>query len=155
MKYIFTIAMCLASLLSCNSTKNTEDTNKPSVSNKTLQPLPNTIEVETVARGLYKNVVITNGIAIFKADRTDVGTTVKLTKEQLQALKLAYNEFELDRINEYLSTTEKRFSDASAASSIKIINNNVEYVSNDFDTSNPPIEFSTLIKTIGTFLPKK
>ena len=70
MKYIFTIAMCLASLLSCNSTKNTEDTNKPSVSNKTLQPLPNTIEVETVARGLYKNVVITNGIAIFKADRT-------------------------------------------------------------------------------------
>ena len=153
MKHFFTLAVCLSVLLSCNSSKESTDTTsktKTNLSSKNMQALPQKIEMEIVSRGFYNALILQDGILTVKKDYEDLGKTLKLNSGQLQEFKIAYNQFEVSKLDEYLPTTNKRFSDASKASSIKITKDNVEYVSNDFDTNNPPVEFLDLVQLLLT-----
>jgi hypothetical protein len=151
MKHFFTLAVCLSVLFACNSSKESTETTsktKTNLSSKNMQALPQKIEMEIVSRGFYNALILQDGLLTVKNNREDLGKTLKLNSNQLQEFKVAYNQFELSKLDEYLPTTNKRFSDASKASSIKITKNNVEFFSNDFDTNNPPLELSDLVKLL-------
>lgn len=150
MKHFFTLAICLSVLFACNSSKELDATSKAktNLNAKNMQALPQKIELEVVSRGFYNAIILQDGMLTVKKNHEDLGTPLKLNSTQLQEFKIAYNQFELSKLDEYLPTTNKRFSDASKASSIKITKDNVEYISNDFDTNNPPVEFSDLVSLL-------
>lgn len=147
MKHIFTLVVCMLTLVNCTSTKNSEDSTERVTKN--MQPLPTILEVETATRGFYNQVVIANGVAIVKKTRDGVGVSHKLTPKQVQELTLAYNDFELDKMNEYISDSNLNSVDASTVTAIKITNKGDVFISNDFDTVNPPVVFKALISCVN------
>lgn len=147
MKHIFILVACMLTLTNCTSSKNSEEiTERVS---KNMQPLPTILEVETATRGFYNQVVIANGVAIVKKTRDEVGVSHKLTSKQLQELTIAYNDFELDKINDYVSDSNLSSFDASTITAIKVTNKGDIYISNDFDTVNPPAAFKALVNCVN------
>ncbi|UYW01045.1 hypothetical protein K5I29_11205 [Flavobacterium agricola] len=145
MKHIFTIAICTLLAVGCASNKPTSQHEQIA---KNVQALPTVLEVQTVTRGFYNQAVIANGSVLLKKNKEDAGVSRTLTEQELIDLTQAYNAFELEKLNDYVSDSNLRAVDASTLTVIKITNNGDMFISNDFDTVNPPAELKPLVNRV-------
>jgi len=150
MKNIFGLIICIICLISCTSTKNSSQVSE----NINPRSLPTILEIETATRGFYNQIIIANGNAIVKKTRNGTEESYKLNQKQLQDLTKAYNDFELEKLNDYVSDSSMSSMDASTVSVIKITNSGDVYLSNDFDTANPPIQYKALVTCINQIINK-
>jgi len=146
MKHVFTLIICAFLMGACTTTKNVE--NQAAQLHKTHQNLPSILEIEAVGKQSYQQVVIANGVAIIKNSRKGNQTKQKLSKKQLEALTQAYQFLDVAQLNDYVSEPRFNQPEETAIAVLKISNQGKTYISNDFDTANPPEQFKALVACV-------
>ena len=123
-------------------------------SNETAKDMQ-TAQIEYTAntRGFYEKLMVNDGVLSKSEDRNSdsKAQVINLSKEQKQELISAFQDINLEDLNEYKGPTEKRFYDGAAIAKLKITYQGKTYESQDFDHGNPPVEIEKFVDKLVSF----
>lgn len=108
------------------------------------------IEYTATTRGFYQQITVQNQKYTVTKDR---GGNEKLAQQDIsksdwKKIIEAFQEVDLDGLQNLKGPTEKRFYDGAAIANIKITYKGKSYETNGFDHGNPPIEIEKLVRKI-------
>jgi hypothetical protein len=111
-----------------------------------------TIEYTATTRGFNQKIIVNN--KTFKLTRNLRGkdTLIQntISDKDWNDLVLAFQDINLDELQNLKSPTEKRFYDGAAIANLKIIHKDKSYESNSFDHGFPPQEIEKLVTKINS-----
>ena len=108
------------------------------------------IEYTATTRGFYQQIVVQNQKFTVTKDRNGNEKLAQqdISKSDWKKIIEAFQEVDLDGLQDLKGPTEKRFYDGAAIANIKIIYKGKSYETNGFDHGNPPIEIEKLVQKI-------
>lgn len=104
------------------------------------------IEILEQSRGINKSFVLnsTQKIATINGNKINKVTEI----DEWSSIITEVNKINVSQLSSYIAPTDKRYSDAAMATTIKITLKGKEYSSNSFDAGNPPKELAALYKIL-------
>ena len=108
------------------------------------------IEYTATTRGFYQQITVQNQKYTVTKDRGGNEKLVQqdISKSDWKKIIEAFQEVDLDGMQDLKGPTEKRFYDGAAIANIKITYKGKSYETNGFDHGNPPIEIEKLVQKI-------
>ena len=108
------------------------------------------IEYTATTRGFYQQITVQNQkFTVTKdRDRNEKLAQQDISKSDWKKIIEAFQEVDLDGMQDLKGPTEKRFYDGAAIANIKITYKGKIYETNGFDHGNPPIEIEKLVRKI-------
>jgi hypothetical protein len=108
------------------------------------------IEYTATTRGFYQQITVQNQkFTVTKdRDRNEKLAQQDISKSDWKKIIEAFQEVDLDGMQDLKGPTEKRFYDGAAIANIKITYKGKSYETNGFDHGNPPIEIEKLVRKI-------
>ena len=108
------------------------------------------IEYTATTRGFYQQIVVQNQKFTVTKDRNGNEKLAQqdISKSDWKKIIEAFQEVDLDGMQDLKGPTEKRFYDGAAIANIKITYKGKIYETNGFDHGNPPIEIEKLVRKI-------
>lgn len=108
------------------------------------------IEYTATTRGFYQQITVQNQKYTVTKDRGGNEKLVQqdISKSDWKKIIEAFQEVDLDGLQNLKGPTEKRFYDGAAIANIKITYKGKSYETNGFDHGNPPIEIEKLVQKI-------
>ena len=108
------------------------------------------IEYTATTRGFYQQIVVQNQKFTVTKDRNGNEKLAQqdISKSDWKKIIEAFQEVDLDGMQDLKGPTEKRFYDGAAIANIKITYKGKSYETNGFDHGNPPIEIEKLVQKI-------
>ena len=153
MKAITILVTILITFASCNCQKKTVEATSL-VTNKQTSTMKLVYEANT--RGFYQKITIYKQELFVSKDRnsTDDGKVSKISDTNWNELQSFMTVLNLDELANYKDPTQKRFYDGAAIANLKVMHNDKEYRTTDFDNGFPPVEIEKLVTKI-TLLAKE
>ena len=93
-------------------------------------------------RGSFLNITFNENTISYKSN--DKTVSLDLSETQIENITLEVSKINLKEIYKLTSPSNKRFTDGALSASFKIVKDNNEYVSSDFDHELPPKELVPL-----------
>ena len=108
------------------------------------------IEYTATTRGFYQQITVQNQKFTVTKDRNGNEKLAQqdISKSDWKKIIEAFQEVDLDGMQDLKGPTEKRFYDGAAIANIKITYKGKSYETNGFDHGNPPIEIEKLVQKI-------
>jgi hypothetical protein len=108
------------------------------------------IEYTATTRGFYQQITVQNQKFTVTKDRDGNEKLAQqdISKSDWKKIIEAFQEVDLDGMQDLKGPTEKRFYDGAAIANIKITYKGKSYETNGFDHGNPPIEIEKLVRKI-------
>ncbi len=108
------------------------------------------IEYTSTTRGFYQQITVQNQKFTVTKDRNGNEKLAQqdISKSDWKKIIEAFQEVDLDGMQDLKGPTEKRFYDGAAIANIKITYKGKIYETNGFDHGNPPIEIEKLVRKI-------
>ncbi len=108
------------------------------------------IEYTATTRGFYQQIVVQNQKFTVTKDRNGNEKLVdqSISKSDWKKIIDAFQEVDLEGVQNLKGPTEKRFYDGAAIANIKITYKGKTYETNGFDHGNPPVEIEKLVNRI-------
>ena len=108
------------------------------------------IEYTATTRGFYQQITVQNQKFTVTKDRDGNEKLAQqdISKSDWKKIIEAFQEVDLDGMQDLKGPTEKRFYDGAAIANIKITYKGKSYETNGFDHGNPPIEIEKLVQKI-------
>ena len=108
------------------------------------------IEYTATTRGFYQQITVQNQKYTVTKDRGGNEKLVQqdISKSDWKKIIEAFQEVDLDGLQNLKGPTEKRFYDGAAIANIKITYKGKSYETNGFDHGNPPTEIEKLVQKI-------
>lgn len=108
------------------------------------------IEYTATTRGFYQQIVVQNQKFTVTKDRNGNEKLAQqdISKSDWKKIIEAFQEVDLDGMQDLKGPTEKRFYDGAAIANVKITYKGKSYETNGFDHGNPPIEIEKLVQKI-------
>jgi len=108
------------------------------------------IEYTATTRGFYQQITVQNQKFTVTKDRNGNEKLAQqdIAKSDWKKIIEAFQEVDLDGMQDLKGPTEKRFYDGAAIANIKITYKGKSYETNGFDHGNPPIEIEKLVRKI-------
>jgi hypothetical protein len=108
------------------------------------------IEYTATTRGFYQQITVQNQKFTVTKDRNGNEKLAQqdISKSDWKKIIEAFQEVDLDGMQDLKGPTEKRFYDGAAIANIKITYKGKSYETNGFDHGNPPIEIEKLVRKI-------
>ncbi|MEC4003590.1 hypothetical protein OX283_002875 [Flavobacterium sp. SUN052] len=152
MKNISILLTVIFAFMSCNCQKKAVDQSSltSNVSSVNQQAKLPKLEYEANTRGFYQKIIIENQEMIVSNDRnsSEKGTAVKISDSDFKELISAFQTVNLADLATYKDPTQKRFHDGAAIAHLKIVADEKEYQTTDFDHGFPPVEIEKLVNKI-------
>lgn len=159
MKNISLLLSVVFAFVSCNCQKKAVEqtslsNNESSVSQEIKLPK---LEYEANTRGFYQKITIENQEVTISSDRNgaEKGEVVKISDADFKELASAFQGVNLNDLATYKDPTQKRFYDGAAIAHLKVVSNEKEYQTTDFDHGFPPVEIEKLVNKIVSFGTKR
>ena len=156
MRVVSILSVLFMTLISCNCQKKAvEASSETSVNAK--EAIANMELIYTAnTRGFYQKITVKDQEAFVSSDRnsTEIGQSLKISDADWKELSASMNSLKLDQLATYKDPTQKRFYDGAAIANLKVVANDKEYQTVDFDNGFPPVEIEKLVNKI-TSLAKK
>jgi hypothetical protein len=107
-------------------------------------------------RGFYQKITVKNQEVFVSNDRdsAEKGESIKITDAEWKELSESMNNLKLDQLATYKDPSQKRFYDGAAIANLKVVANEKEYQTVDFDNGFPPVEIEKLVNKITAFAKK-
>ncbi|WP_395066638.1 hypothetical protein [Flavobacterium sp.] len=156
MRVLSILSVLFITLISCNCQKKAvEATTETSVNAKEVNANMELIYTANT-RGFYQKITVKNQEAFVSSDRNSAekGESIKISDADWKELSGYINSLKLDQLATYKDPTQKRFYDGAAIANLKVISEEKEYQTVDFDNGFPPVEIEKLVNKI-TSLAKK
>lgn len=156
MRVLSILSVLFMTLISCNCQKKVvEASSETSVNAKEASANMELIYTANT-RGFYQKITVKNQEAFVSSDRnsTDKGESIKISDADWKELYASMNNLKLDQLATYKDPTQKRFYDGAAIANLKVVADEKEYQTVDFDNGFPPVEIEKLVNKI-TSLAKK
>lgn len=104
-------------------------------------------------RGFYQKITVKNQEVFVSSDRnaTEISQGLKISDADWNELSGYINSLKLDQLATYKDPTQKRFYDGAAIANLKVVTNDKEYQTVDFDNGFPPVEIEKLVNKITSF----
>ena len=108
------------------------------------------IEYTATTRGFYQQITVQNQKFTVTKDRNGNEKLAQqdISKSDWKKIIEAFQEVDLDGMQDLKGPTEKRFYDGAAIANVKITYKGKSYETNGFDHGNPPIEIEKLVRKI-------
>ena len=109
------------------------------------------IEFSSNTRGFHQKIVVQNQTISLETDRRGVITKnmpEKILIKDWNLIVAEFNKLKLETIPLLVAPSSARHTDQVAFATLKIIENQKEYQSTDFDNGNPPAEIAALVNII-------
>jgi hypothetical protein len=108
------------------------------------------IEYTATTRGFFQQITVQNQKFTVTKDRNGNEKLAQqdISKSDWKKIIEAFQEVDLDGMQDLKGPTEKRFYDGAAIANIKITYKGKSYETNGFDHGNPPIEIEKLVRKI-------
>lgn len=143
-------------LISCNCQKKTVEASSGTLVNAKEADAVMEVIYTANTRGFYQKITVKNQEAFVSSDRNsaEIGESIKISDADWKELSASMNNLKLDQLATYKDPTQKRFYDGAAIANLKVVANDKEYQTVDFDNGFPPVEIEKLVNKI-TSLAKK
>jgi hypothetical protein len=108
------------------------------------------IEYSANTRGFYQKIVIQNQMITVSRERknADNPKAEKISDSDWKALVAAFQEINLEALQNLKAPTEKRFYDGAAIGELKVTSKGKTYQTSGFDHGKPPVEIEQLVNKI-------
>ena len=106
-------------------------------------------EYEASSRGFYQRIKVEKGILFFQENRNkSKDVTVEIDEKQWEKLVGLVKKVELESLSLFKAPSKRREIDGAAIAKLKVIKNENEFTSTNFDHGNPPLEIKNLVNYI-------
>ena len=106
-------------------------------------------EYEASSRGFYQRIKVEKGILFFQENRNkSKDVTVEIDEKQWEKLVGLVKKVELENLSLFKAPSKRREIDGAAIAKLKVIKNENEFTSTNFDHGNPPLEIKNLVNYI-------
>lgn len=156
MRILSILSVLLMTLISCNCQKKTVEASSGTLVNAKEADAVMEVIYTANTRGFYQKITVKNQEAFVSSDRNsaEIGESIKISDADWKELSASMNNLKLDQLATYKDPTQKRFYDGAAIANLKVVANDKEYQTVDFDNGFPPVEIEKLVNKI-TSLAKK
>lgn len=110
------------------------------------------IEYQAISRGSYFNIQIQNETLSIVRKRDEKAKDYQLAKEDFKELADLFLKIDLEQLENYKGTAEKRFYDGAAMANVRIVYEGKVYQSQTFDHDAPPVEIEAFVNKIVSFV---
>src|SRR5690554_264912 len=113
------------------------------------------IEYTAVSRGLFNQYIFENGTLSIQKDRSSAPTMIACSKEDSNAIIEQVKTLDLEKLKTLEAPTERRFVDAAAIATLKVIYNGETYETPNFDNGEPNKYIVSLVSTLMELIEKQ
>lgn len=107
------------------------------------------LEYQAISRGSFEKMTLTKDVMFYSDDRGKKTTaTVNLSEKQWDKVNRLVNQIKLKELPYLKAPSDKRKYDGAAIAKLKVIKNENEFTSTNFDHGNPPLEIKNLVNYI-------
>ena len=110
---------------------------------------------EANSRGFHKTITIENNTFFVTNSRDEKAHEIKLTDAQWKSIADLYNKVDLSTYNKLEGPTQERQYDGKAHANLTITKDKVDYTTQGFDHTIPPVQIKELVATILKLSEKK